>query len=340
MRPARWRLTSRCRCASTTPRSSRVTATSCISSFATSSTTPSATRRRGGESSSTSRLRTRPGRSESRTRDRDPCRRSAANLRAAVPARVRLRPGRGRPRPRHRARDRPCARRHDHGRLDPGRGTTIRDTAAGGGPDAGRKPVPLTSQAAFRSRSPYWWDAVDRALSLAVSAVAPAWSPPAVDPAEARHHPVSGAKSRAGGTPGPSQSGGGTSGPASSGGGALVPRRRPRRGDIPDNQVFLVPRQGRPATRSSTRRAGRSRATATVTFRDKDNVVRIEVVRPRPPTVASVAAGRLRPDIAAGQAPRRHPTCTFQSSTRTARSGGQGRLLRRRARRTRSPASA
>ena len=128
---------------------------------------------------------------------------------------------------------------------------------------------------------------------------------------------------RPAGTPGSTQGGGSSSGPASSGGGALVPEAQATAaGDIPDNQVFLVFRD-KAAGYSIKYPEGwaLSGAHGAETIRDKNNLMRISVNSGPAPTVASVAAemASLRasqPSLRAAT-PQGHPTCTFQSSTRT-----------------------
>jgi hypothetical protein len=64
-------------------------------------------------------------------------------------------------------------------------------------------------------------------------------------------------------------------------------------GDIPDNQVFLTFRN-RPAAYSMKYPEGWAQqgAGSSVTFRDKNNVVRVLVVRAARPTLAAVSGGR------------------------------------------------
>jgi hypothetical protein len=163
-----------------------------------------------------------------------------------------------------------------------------------------------------------------RVLSLAVSAVcaglvAAGCGSSGGSPSPSSAGPSAGPAS----TPGPSQAGGGTSGPASSGGGALVPEAQATAaGDIPDNQVFLV-LHDKTAGYSIKYPEGwaLSKSHGTETIRDKNNLIRISVRSGAVPTVASVAAemASLRasePSLRAGT-PKLHPTCTFQSSTRT-----------------------
>lgn len=120
-----------------------------------------------------------------------------------------------------------------------------------------------------------------------------------------------------------SNSAGGASTPAQSGAGALVPEAQATAaGDIPDNQVFLVFHAGAGGYSMKYPEGwALSRKHGTETIRDKNNLVRITVRPGSAPWVADVKAEMTslrasESSLRTAGAPRAHPTCMFQSSTR------------------------